>query len=138
MDSLVDPRDSALVASVLVRVIKRRLGGSLADVAAALGLSVKTLGRWEAGTHGVSSKNLALLAKEAGYSPALVQRLVMLLGLLRHSRPEASAGSSTSSREPITDRVIAAAAVAIREARALLPLEPAPEVWEDQVGREGR
>lgn len=87
MDDLVDPRDSALVASLLVRAIKRKLGGSLEEVARELGLSVKTLHRWEAGTHGASPKHLALLARKAGHPLTLVQGVVRQLGLLR-GRPE--------------------------------------------------
>src|SRR6185436_19167465 len=64
MKSLADPRDSSLVASLLVKVIHRKRGGTLEEVARSLGLSEKTLRRWARGSHGASPKHLDLLARE--------------------------------------------------------------------------
>jgi tetratricopeptide (TPR) repeat protein len=124
MDSSADPRDTSLVASLLVRSIRRRLGGSLEDAALYLGMSEKTLRRWDRGTSGASPEHLALLAKEAGYPPALVQGVVRLLGLLRLAEADAEDGG------PRDNRVVAAAASGAGEAHLLLSPEPAPELWE--------
>lgn len=130
MKSLADPRDSSLVASLLVKVIHRKRGGTLEEVARSLGLSEKTLRRWARGSHGASPKHLDLLAREAGYSPALIHGVVRLLGLLRLAEAGPSAGSSPAPVRPFSAAVAAAAIRAVEEARELLPVEPAPEPWE--------
>lgn len=134
MDSPDDPRDSSLVASLLVRTIRRQHRGSLEEVARRLGLSEKTLRRWDRGTFGASPRNLARLAREAGYSPALVQGLVRLLGLLRLAEAEASPASSPDNPmdAPMDAEIAAAASTAAQEAHGLLPIEPSPDSWEEQ------
>jgi tetratricopeptide (TPR) repeat protein/transcriptional regulator with XRE-family HTH domain len=130
MKSLADPRDSSLVASLLVRTIHRERGGTLDDVARSLGLSERTLRRWARGTHGASPKHLDFLARKAGYSPALIHGVVRLLGLLRLAEAGQSAEGSPTPARPFFAEVIAVATRAVEEAHELLPVEPAPESWE--------
>ena len=134
MEDLADPRDSSLIASLLVRTIRRKRGGSLEEVARYLGFSEKTLRRWEQGACGASPKNLDLLAKEAGYTPALIHGVVRLLGLLRLAEAGPSAESSPSLTRPFSEEVLAVVATAAREAYELLAVEPAPEPWERGAG----
>jgi transcriptional regulator with XRE-family HTH domain len=130
-ENLDDPT-AGLLAEVLVRrLLRRHREGRLERVAELVGLSARTLQRYMKGTSTPSQANLALLAREAGLSQPLLDRLQRALDAHRLAESAILAGEPAAIRQPFAAKLKAAVLEAVEEAGDLFHVEPAPEPWED-------
>jgi len=129
-ESLDDPV-AGLLAEVFIRRLLRRKGqGRLEQVAERVGLSVRTLQRYMKGTSTPSPASLALLAREAGFSPLLLERLHRTLDADRLAESAVLASEPATLRQPFLAELKASILESLEEAGDLLHIEPAPEPWE--------
>jgi transcriptional regulator with XRE-family HTH domain len=135
MDDPDDPVASLLGAAIVRRL---RLRDGLERAAELAGLSVKTLQRYEKGEATPPPKTLALLARAAGFSSALLERIQRPLEA--HQLASAGglagdpAGDPALRRRPFSSLpadITAEVLQAVEEAAGLLVLEPAPAPWEE-------
>jgi transcriptional regulator with XRE-family HTH domain len=131
LDNLDDPT-AGLLAEVLVRRLLRRHGqGRLERLAELVGLSARTLQRYMKGTSTPSQANLVLLAREAGLSQPLLERLQRALDAHRLAESALLASEPAAIRQPFAARLKAAVLESLEEAGDLFHIELAPQPWED-------
>jgi transcriptional regulator with XRE-family HTH domain len=126
-----DPEDqvASLLGAVLVKRLRLRYG--LEGAAAKVGLSEKTLQRYEKGEATPPPKTLALLARTAGFSSSLLERIQRPLEAHQLAGAGGLAGEPASPRRPFSAEIAAGVLAAVEEAAEIVVVEPAPAPWEE-------
>jgi len=123
----------AEVASLLGAAFARRLRlrHGLERAAEMVGLSPKTLQRYEKGEAAPPPKTLVLLAEAAGFSRALLARIQRPLEAHELATGGRLAGEPPASRGALPAEIAAAVLGAAEEAAEILVVTPAPASWEE-------
>ena len=123
----------AEVASLLGAAFARRLRlrHGLERAAEMVGLSPKTLQRYEKGEAAPPPKTLVLLAEAAGFSRALLARIQRPLEAHELATGGGLAGEPPASRGALPAEIAAAVLGAVEEAAEILVVDPAPAPWEE-------
>lgn len=131
MTEMDDPENQ--VASLLGAAFARRLRlrHGLERAAELAGLSEKTLQRYEKGVAIPPPKTLALLARAAGFSTPLLERVQRSLDAHELARAGGLAGEPTAPQGPLPAETAAEILAAVEDVAGILVIEPAPASWEE-------
>jgi transcriptional regulator with XRE-family HTH domain len=114
---------ASLLAGVFVQRLRRRYG--LERAAELVGLTAKTLQRYGNGDATPPPRTLARLARQAGFSAPLLERLQGQLEAHHLAEAQGLAGEPSEGR-PFNAEIAAVIVEAAEEAAAVLAVEPAP------------